>query len=237
MNRALCRQLRAAGAGLVPLVILCFILPGCASTFRAVSSRSVDCSPASVFARADTQSYNRSRLGVFQFNAPFYAAATSPELTTIYWQELIRSGVFKQVVVIEHNVDSVSQAIWWGQHERCDLIMLPELVYTLDGSGALTNRIEVNVKLIDTRSGRLLWYFAQTASSRPGPDLDFGWTTIAGKPAKSYRYLARTLAWQAAQLLLPPPPTTQQYCCLQPATATRSSAAITTASSKSSTIR
>jgi len=202
-----CRQRAPAViVGLLLLAGLGCVLSGCAATFRAESRRPIEDAALEVFVRADGNRYRSAKIGIFSFSAPSYAAAAEYELATIYWQEILRSGLFKQVVLIPHRVESDGEAIWWGRRERCDLIMMPQIVHMIDGSGALTNRLEVGVRILDTRSGQLLWAFRQKASSNPGPDIDLYWTTIAGQSAQGYRNLARLLARQTPQALLPPPP-------------------------------
>ena len=196
--------------GLICLAGLCFAFSGCAATFRAESRRPVEDTSLEVFVRADGNRYRSAKIGIFSFNAPSYASAAENELATIYWEEILRSGLFKQVILIPHQVSDSSEAIWWGRREQCDLIMMPQVVYMVDGSGALTNRLEVGVRILDTRSGQLLWDFKQKASSNPGPDIDLYWTTISGKSAQGYQTLARYLAQQTPQALLPPPPPEEQ---------------------------
>lgn len=181
-------------------------ISGCASTFRAESTRPVQCAPPEVFTRVDGGSYRSAKLGIFPFRAPSYASEIENELSVIYWQEILRSGVFKEVILIPQQVEGVDEAIWWGRREKCSLIMMPQLVYMIGGSGALTNRLEVGIRVLDTQSGRLLWDFRQKASSNPGADIDLYWTTIPGKSAQGYRTLARSLAQQTSIAFLPPPP-------------------------------
>ena len=195
----------SASARIVQLICLSSILLGCASTFRGEPQRPVNCTPMEIFARADAGSYSSAKVGIFPFSTPHYAAEAAHELTTIYYEETLRNGIFKQVVVIPHEVRSDGEAIWWGRREQCSLVMIPTLSYMIDGSGALTNQLVVAIRIVDTRSGKLLWYFTQKASSAPGADIDLVWSTIPGQPARGYRALARFLAQQTPQVLLPPP--------------------------------
>jgi len=210
MNRTFRYHTSAAIIGLLCLIALSCALSGCAATFRAESRRPVDDTALEVFVRADGNRFRSAKIGIFIFNAPSYAAEAEHELATIYWEEIQRTGLFKQVVLLPHPVDNDGEAIWWGRREHCNLIMMPQVVHMVDGSGSLTNRVEVGVRVIDTHSGQLLWAFRQKASSNPGPDIDLYWTTIAGQSAQGYRNLVRYLARQTPQAFLPPPPPEEQ---------------------------
>lgn len=203
-------------ARILLLLLVAGMPTGCASTFRTEAARPVDCASVNIFARAESRCFGFATIGILPFKTPFYADPVARDLAAIYQQELMASGVFRQVVMIPHKVADENEALWWGRHEQCSLIMLAEVVYLLDGSGVLSNRLDINVKILDARSGQLLWDFLQSAGSHPGEDIDLGWTTISGKHAKGRRDLARGLAQQASRLLMPPPPPTQ-YATLRPA--------------------
>jgi hypothetical protein len=174
---------------------------GCVSQMRAQSTRPVRCEPVEAFVRSNSAGYATARMGVLYFAVPNYAVSAEREVTPIYVEELIRSGAFSQVELIPRYVRTDDEAIWWGRHERCDLVMESEILYLLSGSGTMPTQLEIRIQIIDTRTGAVLWDMRQKAFSEPGPDIDLTWHTLSGQPAQKYRALARALAEQLSGFL------------------------------------
>lgn len=181
-------------------LIMCNMV-GCGSPIRAKSSRPVRVEPMEIILQSDATSYGLARLGVLPFVAPGYAPGAEKEITNAYWQEILRGGIFLQPVLISRPVKTDGEAIWWGRHEGCDLVMNSAITYFMDGTGALPTRLETSIQILDVRSGKVLWKLRQKAYSEPGPDVDLFWTTIPGSPAQRYYLLAKSLAEQLLQYL------------------------------------
>ena len=139
---------------------------------------------------------------MLHFSAPPYAAGAVDEMTSIFWQELLKSGIFAQIELIPHGTGSAEEALWLARSARCDLVMQSAIVYLLDGSGAQPTRIRVSTRILDVRTGTALWVLGQEALSQPGQDIDLFWTTISGKPAQRASTLAKTLAEQFVGTLI-----------------------------------
>lgn len=184
---------------LIPLLAILSLAVGCASSLSAKSGRPIRVEPLDVMLQTDAASFGLASLGIFPFLAPQYAAGASKEVTDLYWAELLREGVFSRLIMIPRLVKSDGEALWWGRHEGCDLVMKPEITYFLDGSGALPTRMETSIQILDVRSGKLLWNLRQKVYSEPGADVDLFWHTIPGSPAQRYHLLARALAEQLSQ--------------------------------------
>lgn len=177
---------------------------GCAGSLHAKSSRPVRVEPMDIMLQTDAASFGLAGLGIFPFSAPHYAGDAGKDITDQYWGELLAKGVFRQLKIIPHAVGNDEEAVWWGRREDCDLVMVSKIKYFMDGSGGLPTQLETNVRIIDVRSGRLLWDLEQKAYSDPGPDVDLFWTTIPGSPAQRCRLLAKSLARQLADYLSSP---------------------------------
>lgn len=192
------------GAGVLVAVMLLLGTTGCVTRMKAISSRPAKCLPVQVYAQTNPQRYVNAGVCMFSFSAPAYALAVTEELTGVYHQDLQQNGIFRQVKPVPRSVGADAEAIWWGRHEGCDLVMLGSVLYLLDGSGATPTRLQVGVRILDVRSGTEVWNLKQDAYSEPGYDVDLGWTTISGQPAQRYHTLARVLADQFSGFLLEP---------------------------------
>lgn len=186
------------------LVCVSLGLSGCMGALQAKSPRPVHCDPPQVLVQTDLRRYSPLKLGILPFEVPPYASSAVTDVTDAYYQELLRTGLFRTVRILPYEVKSDPEALWWARCEEVDLLMRSGIQYLLDGSGALPTQIEINVRILDVRSGQTAWEVRQKAFSEPGADVDLFWTTIPGKPAQRYRLLSSSLAAQLAQLLIPP---------------------------------
>ena len=183
---------------IIPIFILSFLgaAVGCSTAFRANSSRPIHVEPLDVMLQTDAASFGLANVGIFPFAAPRYALEAGKELADLFSGELLRTGMFRRLILIPRDVKTHEEAIWWGRHESCDLVIKPEITYLLDGSGGLPTQLQTSIVILDVRSGKPLWSLRQKAYSEPGPDVDLFWTTIPGSPAQRYRLLAGALAEQ-----------------------------------------
>lgn len=178
-------------------------ISGCAQGLLAEFSRPVHCMAPEVFVRSARAGYPFLKIGILPTVAPSYARSAAGVVTSIYYDELLRSRGFRSVIRIPHRAAGVGQALWWGRDSGCDLVMTSKIRSLWYGSGALPTRLEIQVRIYDVRTGDVLWSLRQKASSEPGPVLDIGWNTFAGQPARLYPVLARRLAVQLARMLSP----------------------------------
>ncbi len=180
----------------VGVAILSGLMTGCATYIRATSERPVRCEPIEVVAWSEWARHALGRTGLFPFSAPYYAEAAAGEVREIYGRELRASGAFRYLDMVPHRISGDEEAIWWGRREGYDMVIVPSMVYMMDGSGALPTRLETRIRILDVRTGCILWDLGQKAFSVPGLDLDLYWNTISGAPAQRNRRLAEALAQQ-----------------------------------------
>ena len=83
-------------------------------------------------------------------------------------------------------------------------MLIPAIVYLMDGTGAMPTRLVIRTRILDIRTGKTLWDIKQDALSEPGSDVDLTWTTIPGAPARRYNGLADDLARRYVDFLAQP---------------------------------
>lgn len=191
------------------LLITGFIVAmGCgdaqAFNWGAKSAPSLVLRPIEVLTRSSIGSYAGATLGLCRFRGPSAQADTTEKIAQAYMKEFLKTGIFKEVKAIPQLAQSEPEAVWLSRKAGCDLLVSASVLYVLGGSGALPTQLQVDVRIMDARLGKVVWHFQQSALSEPGRDSDFFWSTRVGAPAHGLPALAEALASQLSAYLVDP---------------------------------
>ncbi len=182
---------------------------GCAGGCLATQMKAGSCRPVQmnmdVFARSSTGAHWMDNICILPFSAPPEMGAASGFLTSAYQARLLQGGPFRQTTALGYEVKSDDEALWYARNEGFALVMRPALLYMLDGTGALPTELDVRTRILDARTGKLLWDVKQCGRSEPGPDIDLYWSTVVGQPAQRCQVIADRLAQQFTAFLAMPP--------------------------------
>lgn len=190
--------------GAIALILAICGNGGCIATrLKATSNRPVNAS-MEVFVRASIEQHSMDSVCLFPFTSPPEIAAASDYLTTAYQTRLVQKGPFREIRTMASEVKSDSEALWRARNEGCTLAMRPSLIYMMDGSGAMPTELVVRTRILDARTGQVLWDIKQTALSEPGYDIDLTWNTLTGEPAQRRRVMTDCLAQSFAEYLVKP---------------------------------
>ena len=190
--------------GAIALILAVCSNGGClASQMRATSNRPVDAS-MTVFARASIEQHTMDSVCLFPFTSPPEMAAASQWLTAAFQTRLVQRRPFREVRTPPYEVKSDSEALCYARNEGCTIAMCPSLLYMMDGTGAMTTELVVRTRILDARTGQVLWDLKQNARSQPGHDIDLTWNTITGEPAQRCLVIADCLAQRFAEYLVQP---------------------------------
>lgn len=157
-----------------------------------------------VIAHSAIEQHQMNIIGVFPFSSPPEVADSCEKITTAFHERLLQRRPFRDARLLPYSVKSDSEALWYGRNEGCDLVMVPAILYLMDGTGAMPTRLVIRTRILDVRTGKTLWDLKQDALSEPGLDIDLTWTIISGAPAKRYHSLADDLAQRFADFLVQP---------------------------------
>jgi hypothetical protein len=189
---------------LVALILAVCGNGGCLATrLKATSNRPVDAS-MEVFVRASIEQHSMDSVCTFPFTSPPEMAAASDYLTTAFQTRLVQRGPFREIRTLSNEVKTDREALWYARNEGCTLAMRPSLIYMMDGTGALPTELVVRIRILDARTGQVLWDIKQNARSEPGSDIDLTWNTFTGEPAQRRRVMADCLAQRFAEYLVQP---------------------------------
>lgn len=194
--------IRILGVILIACALLC--TSGCIySRIRGDADRPVDVD-LEVMSQSAVEQYAMKSAGLFIADAPAESDAVSEKFTSILQGQLLQVRPFREIRLVQRQVKTDAEALWYARNEGFDLIILPSILYLADGSGAMPTRLVARIRILDARTGMVFWDVKQTARSNPGADLDFTWTTISGEPAKRFPDLAEKLARNFTMFLVQP---------------------------------
>lgn len=192
----------------VRLLIVTFIALSCvtgciASRLHEQSSRSVQ-SGMEVFVQSSIEYHLMDTAVVFPFSSPPEWENTIGAMTSAFQARLVQRQPFREIKALPYSVKSDAEALWFARNEGCSLAVIPSTLYRMDGTGAMPTKVVIRTRILDARSGNVLWDVKQEAISEPGADVDLTWTTISGQPAQRCYVLVDRLASQFADFLALP---------------------------------
>jgi hypothetical protein len=191
--------------GVLVLLLAISSSGGCIATrLKAASSRAVEMK-MDVFVHSEIGAHVMDNICIFPFSSPPEMAEASCSLTSAFQARLLQRHPFRETMVLRHEVKSDAEALWYARSEGCALAMIPALLYMMDGTGAMPTELDIRTRILDARTGKVLWDVKQCARSQPGADIDLTWNTVIGQPAQRCQVMADGLAQQFAESLVPPP--------------------------------
>lgn len=154
-----------------------------------------------IYAHPGTVSLQKSRAGVLIFR-------TSPEfpeggsvLAEIFYRELLAKGPFADLVFIPEIFTTKENALAVARTHNLDLLVLGEIPYYLDGGTVGTSGLQVDLKVLDARDGRVLWNLSDSIKATRRPIIDLWVTETRPYPTPSMGALAARLAARMAKTL------------------------------------
>jgi hypothetical protein len=187
------------------LLALLLVATGCGSSVRSRLGQATTTDTAEVYLQPPFGTAQRTKLAVLPFRAPAYAADTGNVVTEAYYQELLRSGGFRQVTLVRELPHTQRHLPPWQVLKDFDLLVQGEVVYVLSGTGSSPTQLQVEVRIVDVARGTMSWYLKQQCVSQPGHDVDLILNTVPGEPAKPYQSMAAVLARKFVQIITATP--------------------------------
>jgi hypothetical protein len=162
---------------------------------------------AQVFLKPAFVTAQRTKLVIYPFSHPQYAPGTGHVVTHEFYQELLRSGLYRQVFLSNQISNEVKDTTSSTELKDFDLAMRGKIVHLLAGSGNTPSQLTVDIQIMNVLSGTLVWFVRLEGKSETGEDVDLVWQTFPGQSAQPYQAVARALAQQLVGLMTPPPET------------------------------
>ncbi|MEJ2070028.1 MAG: hypothetical protein P8X65_03650 [Syntrophobacterales bacterium] len=164
-----------------------------------------------IFVHPHSANLRMSRAGVLIFRTAPDFAEVGPAFTRIFHQELQAKRTFAEVVYIPEIYSTKEDAMSLAKRHNLDLLVLGEVPYYLDGGTVANSGLQVDLKVIDAKSGQLLWSISGSIKAVRRPIIDLWVVETRPYPTPPMGVLAARLAAKMAETLErggpPPPPT------------------------------
>ena len=154
-------------------------------------------------------SLQRSRAGVLIFRTSPEYPEGGPAIAEIFYRELLAKRPFADIVFIPENFTTKEDALALAKKHNLDLVVLGEIPYYLDGGTVANSGLQVDLKVLDARDGRIVWNMSDSIKATRRPLIDLWVTETRPYPTPSMGALASQLAARMAATLqegAPPPP-------------------------------
>lgn len=193
--------------GLLLMAGILVVQTGCASTPLSRLTEPRTSMETQVFLKPAFMSQQRASLVIYPFTHPQYAPGTGRVVTHEFYQEFLRSGLYRQIALSSQVPGDPRDVLITTELKDYDLAMRGKVVHVLAGSGNTPSQLTVEIQIMTVYTGTLVWFVRLDASSETGADVDLVWHTYEGQGALPYQVLARALAQQLVKVMTPPPET------------------------------
>lgn len=177
------------------------LLAGCNIDKPFLLEPDVYAAPPQVFLPPPNGAAAMSRAGLFLLEAPESVPDVSFPLTQILYQSLLQNRVFQQIEVIPQGYPSPDAALLLARQRRFDFILYGQVPYFLDSGTSSKSALQLDLYLIDVKSGQKQAYVSDAIGAHPSPMLDMIMWDAKPKPSPSVYALARIVAERLALVL------------------------------------
>jgi hypothetical protein len=161
-----------------------------------------------VFTHPGAQNLKPLRAGLLGFRTVPDFPEVGPAFTQIFYRELLAKRTFAEVALIPETYTTKEEVLRLAKRYRVDVLLLGEVPYYLDGGTVGDSGLQVDLNVVETRSGRLLWSISDSLKATRRPIIDLIVTETRPYPTPSMGTLASRLAGKLAATMekgQPPP--------------------------------
>ncbi len=158
--------------------------------------------PEYIYKRPMENDYVGANVGVFDFIAPPYAGTMGRVASECLYEELLKSGIFKNVTYEAEVSDLRLQRLMdIANNKGYELIITGDLLYYFEGSLYYPSRVDERIRVIDIYTKKTLWYAKAIDIGPCAPDADFLVVEGYGMSAPSTRVLFQRNAQKFCKML------------------------------------
>lgn len=160
-----------------------------------------------VYTHPGPRNLRLSRAGLLHFRCSPNLTEVAPALTQIFHRELLARQIFREIALLPETYSTLREALLLAERHRLDLLVLGEVPYYLDGGTVGQTGLQIDLKVVEVRSGQILWCVTDSINATPRPIINLMVVETRPRPTPGIAALAgRLLARLAATLEQGPPP-------------------------------
>lgn len=166
---------------------------------------------ARIFVHPSGMSMKARRAGLLTFRTDSAITSLGPSITEIFYRELLAKGVFGELVLLPDTSYRMDEVLRLAKHYKVDVMVFGQVPYYLDGGTVGTSALQVDLKVVEAGSGRLLWSFRDSIKATPRPIISLIVVETRPYPTPAMGNLTAQLAERMAATLergMPQPPAT-----------------------------
>jgi hypothetical protein len=164
-----------------------------------------------IFVHPDGMGLKARRAGLMTFRTNVAITELGPSITEIFYRELLAKRVFADLVMLPETYTRMDEALRLAKHYKVDVLVVGEVPYYLDGGTVGNSALQVDLKVIEAGSGRLLWSFRDSLKATRRPVIGLIVVETRPYPTPAMGNLTAQLAERMAETLergTPPPAAT-----------------------------
>jgi len=175
-------------------------LGGCANNYLIwenapnLTDPKIQAGPPEAFVRSGNTQLRIDSIAVLPFRVPAVVTDVSYPITEVFHRRLLEIRPFMGVVRVSEYYNTLAEAQRLAKAQGAELFLVGEVPYFLDSGTTGKSGLQVDLKIVETRSGRTVWYLSDTISAQPAPIYDLWVTETKPKPSPSIYFLVETLA-------------------------------------------
>lgn len=182
-------------------------LEGCANNYLYWESApnltdpKIQAGPPETFIKPGYNTLRVDRIAVLPFRVPAQVTDVGYPITEVFHRQLLEIRPFQEVVRVSEYFNTLAEAQRLAKAQGADLFLMGEVPYFLDSGTTGKSGLQVDLRIVETRSGRTVWYLSDTISAQPAPIYDLWVTETKPKPSPSIYFLVETLAARMCQTM------------------------------------
>ena len=164
-----------------------------------------------VYSNPSANNCQTAKAGVLLFKCPPELTEVSYPVTQVFVRKLMAKRPFGEVTLIQKPYTSMPEALRLGRELKLDVLVLGEVPYFLDSGTMGQSGLQVDLEVVETQTGRQVWFFSDQVKATPRPMLNLIVVETRPKPTPPIYALVDQLAGNMVDLLCrgapAPPPT------------------------------
>jgi hypothetical protein len=180
------------------------LLAGCVAWSTKQASVSQDVPYPEHIYRSPTEShYQDGAVAIFCFESPAHAPFTGCAAAHALYQTLLREEVFRRIALEFGDGQEISLArqMEVALLKGYDLVLTGKVLYYFEGTELQPSRVDERIRVLDPRTGELVWYAEAFQVGEPVSDADYVFYRRKGTPAPSAAALMTSNAEKFANFL------------------------------------